>query len=127
MVGANVSWISWFKKGMTTTAGDQYAVDEIAYDVLRGDKLVAAFSTVVRKDAKEDSRKRSRVTMLDSTLCIVAASDEKRLLLPFLPDHKGLSKQYHVKTDREVIAYAKTLAYQEYDSLEWFAVIVQQP
>ncbi len=157
VVGANVSRASWFKKGVATTAGDQYAVDDIAYDALHGDKLVAVFATAVRKDAKidgkvigvlavvfdwesqartivqkevtmsEDSWKRSRVMLLDSKLRIIAASDDKGILLPFLLDHNGQAKGYYVKTAGEVIAYAKTLGYQEYDGLGWFAVITQRP
>lgn len=157
VVGANVSWSSWFKKGLATTAGDQYAVDEIAYDALHDDRLVAVFSTAVRKNAKvdgkvigvlavvfdwenqaktivqkevtmsEDSRKRSRVMLLDNALRIIAASDEKGILSPFMLDANGQTKGYYVKADHEVTAYAKTLGYQEYDGLGWYAVIVQRP
>ncbi len=48
----------------------------------------------------------------------------KDILFPFMLDHGGQPRGYYVK---EVVAFAKTLGYQEYDGLGWYAVVVQKP
>lgn len=56
VVEANVSSSSCLKMGSATTAGDQYAIDEIIYDPLSGDRRIAVFETDVRKDGKVDGK-----------------------------------------------------------------------
>jgi hypothetical protein len=131
-------------------------VDDISHDSLHDDKLVAVYATGVRKEGKidgkivgvlgvifdwedqattivrteptlsEDSWKRSRVLLLDQNMRIIAASDNKGILLPFMLEHKGQQKGHYFNVDHELIAFAKTLGYQEYDGLGWYAVIVQK-
>lgn len=157
VVGSNVSRSLWFKKAMATTAGDQYAVDDIANDAAHDERLVAVFATAVRQAGQVDGKiigvlgvvfdwetqartivqkevtmsaetwARSRVMLLDNSLRVIASSDEKGLLQPFGLEHRGQSKGYYSNTDRAVVAFAKTLGYQEYDGLGWYAVIVQKP
>lgn len=142
---------------MATTAGDQYAVDDIANDAAHDERLVAVFATAVRQAGQVDGKiigvlgvvfdwetqartivqkevtmsaetwARSRVMLLDNSLRVIASSDEKGLLQPFGLEHRGQSKGYYSNTDRAVVAFAKTLGYQEYDGLGWYAVIVQKP
>lgn len=157
VMGSNVSRALWFRKAMATTAGDQYAVDDVMHHAAHDGRLVAVYATAVRKAAKVDGaiigvmgvvfdwetqartivRKevtmsaetwtRSRVMLLDGNLRVIASSDDKGLLQPFMLEHKGQPKGYYVNPEREVVAFAKTLGYQEYDGLGWFAVIVQKP
>jgi hypothetical protein len=56
----------------------------------------------------------------------IAASDNNGILSPFMLEHKGQQKGHYINADDEVIAFAKTLGYQEYDGLGWYAAIVQQ-
>lgn len=142
---------------MATTAGDQYAVDDIANDAAYDGRLVAVFATAVRQAAKVDGKSigvlgvvfdwetqariivrkevtmsaetwtRSRVMLLDNNLRVIASSDDKGLLQPFTLEHKGQSKGYYMNADGEIVAFAKTIGYQEYDGLGWYAVIVQRP
>lgn len=65
--------------------------------------------------------------LLDNKLRIIAASDDNELLLPFKLDPKEQPRGYYVNEHREVVAFAKTIGYQEYDGLEWYAVIAQKP
>ena len=65
--------------------------------------------------------------LLDNNLRVIASSDDKGLLQPFLLEQNGQPKGYYMNTDREVIAFEKTIGYQEYDGLGWYAVIVQKP
>lgn len=156
VIGADISKSSWFKKAMATTRGDQYAVNDIAHDPLHEDKLVAVYAAAVRKEGRidgkiigvlgvmfdwenqsativqkepaisEESWQHTRVVLLDNDLRIIAASDNKGILSPFLLEQKGQQKGHYVNANHEVVAYAKTLGYQEYDGLGWYAVIVQE-
>ena len=155
--GADMSTIPWFQKAMATTSGDQYVVGDIDHDALHDDKMTAVYAASVRKDGNisgkmlgvlgvvfdwevqattivrtepslsEDEWKRSRVLLLDNSLRIIAASDNTGILLPFLLDHHGQQKGHYFTAGHELIAFAKTLGYQEYDGLGWYAVIVQKP
>ena len=156
VTGADISKLPWFKKAMATTNGDQYVGDDISHDSLHDDKLVAVYAAAVRqernKDGKivgvlgvmfdwedqaktivqtepalsEDEWTRSRVLLLDQHMRIIAASDNTGILLPFMLEHHGQQKGHYVNADHELIAFAKTLGYQEYDGLGWYAAIVQQ-
>jgi hypothetical protein len=155
VTGADISKLSWFQKAKATTSGDQYVVDDISYDSLHDNKLVAVYAATVRKEGKidgkiigvlgvifnwedqsktivqkepslsEDEWKRSRVILLDQKMRIIAASDNNGILLPFILDHNGQQKGHYFNSNHELIAYAKTLGYQEYDGLGWYAAIVQ--
>jgi hypothetical protein len=65
--------------------------------------------------------------LVDDKRRIIAASDERGLLLPLELDRQDQTKGYYWKSDREVGAFAKTFGYQEYDGLGWCAVIMQRP
>jgi hypothetical protein len=157
VIGADLSKVLWFKKAMATTSGDQYVVDDIARDPLHDDKLTAAYAAAVRKEGSidgkivgvlgvvfdweaqsativqkepalsEDEWTRSRVLLLDQSLRVIASSDKEGILLPFILEHKDKQKGHYLNADHELIAFAKTIGYQEYDGLGWYAVIVQKP
>lgn len=156
LAGADVTKVPWFQKAMATISGDQYVVDEVFRDPLHDNKLVTVYASAVRKDGRingsiigvlgvvfdwekqsntivhrevpisEDTWKRTRVMLLDSRLRVIAASDNQGVLLPFALDHQGRQRGHYLNGNHEVIAYAKTIGYQEYDGLGWYAVIVQK-
>jgi len=156
VTGANISRLPWFQKAMATTSGDQYVVDDIFRASLHDNRLVAVYAAAVRKEGKingkivgvlgvvfdwedqaksivqtepslsEDEWKRSRVILLDHNMRIIAASDNNEVLSPFMLEHKGQHKGHYFNDNHEVIAFAKTLGYQEYDGLGWYAAIVQK-
>jgi hypothetical protein len=74
----------------------------------------------------EDEWKRTRVILLDQNMRIIAASDNTGILLPFMLDHNGQQKGHYFNADHDLVAFAKTLGYQEYDGLGWYAAIVQK-
>jgi len=154
-ISADIGKLPWFQKAMATTSGDQYVVDDIFHDSLHGDKLVAVYAATVRKEGKidgkivgvlgvvfdwedqaktivqtepalsEDEWKRSRVILLDQNRRVIASSDNNGILLPFMLEHNGQQKGHYFNANHELIAFAKTLGYQEYDGLGWYAAIVQ--
>jgi hypothetical protein len=156
VTGTDVSALPWFQKAMGTKSGDQYVMDEIFRDSLHGNKLVAVCAASVRKNGRKDGKivgvlgvmfdwedqantivqtepslsedewTRSRVILLDQNMRIIAASDNSGILLPFALQHHGQPKGHYVNADQELVAFAKTLGYQEYDGQGWYAAIVQR-
>lgn len=156
VIGADMSHLPWFRKALATRSGDQYVVDEIAHDPLHDNKLATVYATAVRREGQIDGKiigvlgvvfdwetqaktivqtepalsadewTRSRVLLLDQQQRVIAASDDHGILLPFMLDHNGQQKGHYVNADHEVIAFAKTLGYQEYDGLGWYAALVQK-
>lgn len=157
VTGANVGGMRWFTQAMATRSGDEYIVDDIYNDVLHNNLPVAVYSTAVRRggeisgevlgvigvyfDWGEQSRvivqdepnlseeewKRSRVMLLDNNHRIIASSDGRDLLAHFKLDSHNKTKGYYLEADGTIVAYARTLGYQEYDGLGWWGVIVQKP
>jgi hypothetical protein len=155
-LGANMSGHRWFREAMMTASGDQYIVDEIYNDAAHHNKPVAVYSAAVRRGAEmtgevlgvlgvyfdweEQSRgivrdepnlsdeewSRSRVMLLDNKYRIIASSDGTGMLQPFDLQHRGKTKGYY-RAEGSMVAFAKTIGYQEYDGLGWYGVITQKP
>jgi hypothetical protein len=157
VTGADISNLPWVQKAFATASGDQYVVDDIYRDSLHDNKMVAVYATAVRKGGKVDGKplgvlgvyfdwdeqarvivqnepslskeewSRTRVMLLDHHLRVIAASDGNNLLAPFNLEQKGQQKGYYFDAQGNLVAYARTLGYQEYDGLGWYSVIVQKP
>lgn len=156
VVGADISGLHWVRHALVTKGGDEYIADDIYRDALHDNKMVAVYATAVRSGGKVDGKaigalgvyfdwdeqariivetepslsveewKRSRVMLLDHNMRIIAASNHQDLLAHFSLEHKGKQKCYYVNTSGELVAFAKTIGYQEYDGLGWYCVIVQK-
>lgn len=152
--GTDVSACKWFTKAQATASGDEYVVDEIYDDPLHNGKPVAVYATAVRRggevngnvlgtlgvffDWQEQSRvivrdepnltqqewKRSRVLLLDDQHRIIAASDGQGLYSRFSLAQQG-NKGSFTDASGNLICFARTLGYQEYDGLGWYGVIIQ--
>lgn len=157
MVGADVSNNYWFSAAMATASGDDYRVDDIYNEPLMQNQPVAVYSTAVRRggeltgdalgvlgvffDWGEQARSivqdepslsanewtRTRVMLLDSKHRVIASSDGQGVFAPFALQHNGLKKGHYIDTDGSIVAFARTIGYQEYDGLGWYGVIVQKP
>lgn len=157
LAGANLSGQVWVQRALATLSGDEYIVDDIYRDKYHDDKMVAVYATAVRSGGKIDGKivgalgvffdwedqarvivknepnltesdwRRTRVMLLDHHFRIIAASDERDLLQTFTLDHHGNQKGYYFNDNGDLVAFAKTIGYQEYDGLGWYSVIVQKP
>lgn len=157
MTGADVSKEYWYTAAMATTSGDQYIVDDIHNDRLLNDEPVAVYSAAVRRGGElngevlgvlgiffawgEQSRSivqdepniskeewpRCRVLLLDSKHHIIAASDKQGLLTHFPLRTEGQKRGHYYGENGEIIAFAQTIGYEQYDGLGWYGVIVQKP
>jgi hypothetical protein len=65
--------------------------------------------------------------LLDQNLRIIAASDKNNFLEDYPLAHKDQQMGYYFNDKKELVAFAKTIGYQEYDGRGWYAVIVRQP
>lgn len=155
VVGSSVSGNKWYREAMNTFNGDQYVTDEIYNCHLHGDVPVCVYATAVRRGGQLNGRiigtlgvyfnwlqeghtivtdeptltkeewKNCRVMLLDANQRIIASSDDKGIYQKFNLTSKE-PKGYYIANDGSLIAFAKTLGYQEYDGLGWYCVITKR-
>lgn len=155
IMGQNIGNLNWVKRALATTSGDQYIVDDIYSDPLHENKMVAVYATAVREGGKIDGKvlgalgvffdwdeqsrvivqsepnlsqeewTRSRVILLDHRSRVIAASDGVGLLNHFELEQKQ-QKGCYQNAQGELVAFARTIGYQEYDGLGWYAAIIQK-
>jgi hypothetical protein len=154
--GTDVSHLNWFSRTKMTKSGDQYIVEDIYDDPLHNDKPVAVYAAAVRRggeqrspvvgvlgiffDWQEQARvivkdepnldeeewKHSRVMLLDGDHRIIASSYGQDMYSHFPLDTSHGNMGYFINNSGDLIAYARTIGYQEYDGLGWYGVIVQK-
>ncbi len=155
--GADLSTQTWVRRALQTSSGDEYIVDDIYRDGFHNNKMVAVYATAVREGGQvhgktvgalgvffdwEDQAQcivstepslsdeewtRTRVMLLDHNQRIIASSDHEGLLTQFSLDTRTGKKGYYKNNDGDLVAFARTIGYQEYDGLGWYSVIVQKP
>ncbi len=153
--GLNFSQEKWFKDAMQLTAGDQYVVDVVQPARSHNNLPVAVYGATVREGAENHGRiigvlgvyfdwknqaeaivkvepplskeewSKTRVMLLDQTLRVIASSDDAGLYTTFHLHNNGEKRgsYYH---DGNIVAFAQTIGYQEYDGLGWWCVAVQK-
>lgn len=156
VIGANVAHLPWFRAGLAHSSGDEYAVDDIYRCPLHNDKLMAVYSASVRRggdlrgetlgvlgvyfDWESQARaivcdeptlspeewQSMTVMLLDANLRIIAASDNQNLLQNFPLQTNGQSKGAYVDGNGNLVAFARTIGYQEYNGLGWYGALVRK-
>jgi hypothetical protein len=155
VLGANLSQQGWFKNAMNHASGDEYAVDPIYNCPLHNNRPMAVYSASVRRggdlrgetlgvlgvyfDWENQARAivkdepnlspeewlTSTVMLLDANFRIIASSDNQNLLSPFPLKLDGQSKGCYLDEKGKIVAFARTIGYQEYDGLGWYGVITR--
>lgn len=155
--GADLSGMPWARRALQTSSGDEYIVEEIYRDAYHNNKMVAVYATAVREGGQVNGKtvgalgvffdwedqaqcivstepnltdeewSRTRVMLLDHNLRVIASSDHEGLLMPFQLDTRMGKKGYYKMPNGDVVAFARTIGYQEYDGLGWYSAIVQKP
>ena len=153
VASADMSRCAWVKRALETRSGDDYVVDDIYHSREHGDHLVAVYATAVRDGGtlhgrslgtlgvffdwdeqariivrdeptlSEEERLNSRVMLLDGQRRIIAASDNQHLLQHYDLRDNGEQKGHYFARPDCLVAFAKTIGYQEYDGLGWYCVI----
>ena len=74
-----------------------------------------------------DEWQRSKVMLLDSNYNIIAASDGQDIMKKYPLDVKEGRKGSYFDGSGNIVVYAKTTGYKEFDGHGWYGVIVQTP
>ncbi|WP_269148928.1 methyl-accepting chemotaxis protein [Bordetella ansorpii] len=155
-LGTTVSQEEWFRRGMATQDGGDYAALDIRPEPLLEGAQVAAYSTAIREGAQRDGRpvgvlgiffdwarqaetvvrsvglsdeewSRTRCMLVDSRQRVIAASDGADLRERYvLLNTDGQARGFYPASDR-LVGYALTPGYETYPGLGWYGVIEQQP
>jgi hypothetical protein len=152
---ADYSREPWFQKAMRSASGDEYVVDPVTRSAAYGGEHVLTYAAAVREGGQRTGRPmgvlgvhfdwerqsrsivrdeptlsaaewpQTRVLLLDRDLTCIAASDGEGVLSPFLLDHAGKDRGAY-RAGPDLVSFARTIGYQEYDGLGWYGVIVQR-
>lgn len=152
----DVSRRKWFRDAMQTKNGDDYIVDDIHTSSIHNDEPVAVYATAVREGGEIDGKilgalgvmfawgeqsrcivqdepnfnaaewDRTRALLLDHNFRIIAASDGQGIYESFPLETSNKQQGAYTTSNNELVAFAKTIGYEEYDGLGWYGVIVQK-
>lgn len=153
----NVSRERWFTGSMRTQSGSDYVVDDIQNSALHKQQPAAVYATAVRQGGElngaivgtmavffdwgpqaksivvneptlsRDEWARTRVMLLDSQFRVIASSNESEIYSTFPLETRGQQKGAYANADGHVVAFARTIGYEEYDGLGWYGCVVQRP
>ncbi|MCB1537863.1 MAG: hypothetical protein H6865_01400 [Rhodospirillales bacterium] len=156
-MAANVKREHWFFEAMKTHSGADYIVDDIHNSAIHNGNPTAVYSAAVRRGGEmqgqalgvlgvffdwgpqshviccneptltDEEKTRSRVLLLDGKLRIIQSSDGQGIYTPFDLDTGGQQHGSYYDAQGNIVAFARTIGYEEYDGLGWYGVVVQKP
>lgn len=150
-IGQNVSTAEWFRKGMATRDGDDFAVCDIGRNIVLGNAQTATYSTAIRADGAVDGaplgvlgiffdwepqaadivkgvalaeteRADTRVMLLNARHQVIASSDRDCSLSEVYPLKGDADQGFYVNGNR-MTCYALTPGYETYRGLGWYGCI----
>ncbi len=150
-VGQNVRDTEWFKKGMATSDGDDFAVCDIGRNRVLGNAQTATYSTAIRRDGAVNGeplgvlgiffdwepqardivqgvaltpleRTDTRVMLLNSKHQVIASSDKACTLNETFPIKTESDQGYYVDHG-QMVCFALTPGYETYRGLGWYGCI----
>ncbi len=157
LMGADLSREAWFGSAMRLGSGDDYAVGEVMESPHHDRREVLVYSTAVRAGGKTNGAplgalgvyfdwqaqgraiveveaalpppvaERTEVMLLDADRRIIATTNPGRRFQRFELGDAGRARGSYFDGAGNVVAFARTLGYQEYDGLGWWSVLVQRP
>lgn len=76
----------------------------------------------------DDEWKKMRVILADSEFNIIATSDGRGMYqkFPLMLVDKTKTKGYYHQADGTLVAYAKTIGYEDYDGLGWYCIMTRK-
>ena len=156
LAGADFSREEWFRKARATRSGEEYVVGEVAPSTHHGGREVLVYGTAVRAGGRNDGpvigtlgvyfdwqaqgrsiveteaalppqvAERTEVMLLDGAGRIIATTRPDNLFRTFDLQAGERQRGSYYDGAGNIVAFARTLGYQEYDGLGWWGVIVQR-
>lgn len=157
LAGQSLHGETWVRGALRTRSGEAYAVGEVEPSRFHDGRETLVYSTAVRargaidgqvlgalgvyfdwqeqghaivgKEAAlaEDDKARTVVLLLDGQKRVIAASQPGLRFQPFALRDEGRARGSYYDESGSIVAFARTLGYQEYDGLGWWGVVVQRP
>ncbi len=156
LLGADVSREAWFRAARATATGDDYAVGEVMESPHHDGHDVLVYSTAVRANGQAKGAvigtlgvyfdwqnqgqsiveteaalppniaERTEVMLLDGKSRVIASTRPDRRFTSFGLRHGEEQRGSYYDDHGNIIAFARTLGYQEYDGLGWWGVVMQR-
>jgi hypothetical protein len=154
--GADLSGASWVRAARGLASGNDYAVGEVELSPHHDKREALVYSTAVRQGGRDDAavtgvlgvyfdwqaqgraiveteaalppqvKDRTTVLLLDGSGRVIASTAPERLWQRFDLRHEGRQRGSYQDGAGHIVAFARTLGYQEYDGLGWTGVVVQK-
>lgn len=150
LAGADVSGADWFRRGLQTATGDDFAVCDIASEARLGNAAVATYSTAIRAGGQPggapigvlgiffdwapqartivdsvslspEERENSQIMLLDSRMRIIACNRRDREGQVY--PLKAGTPLGHYQAGGRLVGYGLTPGYETYRGLGWYGCI----
>jgi hypothetical protein len=155
IVGTRLGHTDWVRRALTTPSGNDYIVGDVEPSPLHGNRDCLVYATAVRdggiaegaalgalgvyfdwqsqgmaiveKEANLPAAVAARTTvlLLDGNGRIIATTKPDLLYQSFALDARGKARGSYYLQDGSIVAFARTLGYEDYDGLGWSSVIIQ--
>ena len=156
VAGADLSRESWFRSAIATRSGDDYAVGEVTTSAHHDRREVLVYSTAVRAGGRMDGvvlgalgvyfdwqnqgqsiveteaalppavAEQTEVLLLDGAGRVIASTRPASRFTRFDLRHEDRTRGSYYDGAGNIVAFARTLGYQEYDGLGWWGVVRQR-
>jgi hypothetical protein len=156
LTGTDLSSADWVRSARNLASGEDYFVGEVELSAQHGRREVLVYSTAVRRGGRTDGpvlgtlgvyfdwqeqgraiveteaalpaqvKDRTSVLLLDGRDRVIATTDPELMWKRFDLRHEGRGRGSYQDGAGNIVAFAKTLGYQEYDGLGWSGVVVQK-
>ena len=121
--------VTWPTQAMRDAMARAPVGDDVYGDDPTINELEALAAKKVGKEAAltDEDKARTAVLLLDGQKRVIASSQPDLLFRPFALRDEGRARGSYYDEGGSIVAFARTLGYQEYDGLGWWGVVVQQP
>lgn len=155
LAGADLCNAQWVRAARATQSGSEYVVGDVEESAPHGGRETLVYATAVRRQGRPDGevvgmlgvyfdwqdqgraivekeaalppqiKERTTVLLLDGKSRVIATTNPalRFTQFPLKPDSERGS---YLDARGNIVAYAKTLGYQEYDGLGWYGVVIQK-
>ncbi|MFT3997961.1 MAG: methyl-accepting chemotaxis protein [Asticcacaulis sp.] len=154
--GQSAASREWFRKALSLSSGNDFAVADILSEPLLRGAQVASYATGVRAGGRADGellgvlgihfdwqpqaetivrgvrlsdheKARTRVLLTDASGLIIASSDGRGALSERIAlDTRGRVSGHYIDRSDRLVAFHRTPGYETYDGLGWYGVIIQE-